>query len=420
MKGVKMRFSLILCGFIFIVSPDISIFDFLPDVIGWLLIVLGITPFADIEMRAEDAKVLALRMILFSAVKMVLSLFTFRFGTADMLLVTFSYSIVELVTVIPFASNLFLAIDYSSMRLGVKLDSDKINSLKWFTYVFFFLKNALAFLPATVAFFDTESTGELSADTWFIDFEAAMRVFMVFAFFLSVVLSVTSLFYLCPFFARLNKNKELISAMINSRQETVLSQPKVMIKKNTGFVLTYFSFALLFFFDFYLDSLDILPTFVGFFLVVVASVFMKKRMKRGALLLTTTSAVGFAVSLITFLYKYYHGEKVKFVVDYAFQSKTFTIPLSALTAVFSAVVIFLIFKTAGEFNKEYTKTNLEENTVLFMIGGVVQAFFGFVLYAFPKLNTTFVFPSLIFGAFFLPMAMGYTMKLKKQISKDNR
>ena len=415
-----MRFSLILCGFIFIVSPDISIFDFLPDVIGWFLIVLGITPLADIETRAEDAKVLALRMMLFSAVKTALSIFTFRFGTADMLLVTFSYSIVELVTVIPFTTNLFLAIDYSSMRLGVKLDSDKINATKWFTYVFFFLKNALAFLPATVAFFDTESTGELSADTWFIDFEAAMRVFMVFAFFLSIVLSVTSIFYICPFFARLVKNKELISVMRHSREELVLSKPNVMVKKNTGFVLTYFSFALLFFFDFYLDSLDILPTFVGFFLVLVASIFMKKRMKRQASLLIVMSGLGLVVSLLTFAYKYYHGEKVKFVVDYAFQSKAFTIPLSIITAVFSALVIILIFKTAGEFNEEYTKTKLDENTVLFMIGGAVESFFSFILYAFPKFNTTFVFPSLVFGAFFLPMAMGYIIKLKKQISKDNR
>ncbi len=415
-----MRFPLILCGFIFIISPDISIFDFLPDVIGWFLIVLGITPLADIEMRAEDAKVLALRMMLFSAVKTVLSVFTFRFGTADMLLVTFSYSILELMTVIPFTSNLFMAVDYSSMRLGVKLDSDKINSVRWFTYVFFFLKNAFAFLPATVAFFDTESTGELSADTWFIDFQVAMRVLIVFAFFLSIVLSVTSIFYICPFFARLNKNKELISAMCRCRKETVLSKANVMIKKNTGFILTYFSFALLFFFDFYLDSLDVLPTFVGFFLVIVATVFMKRRMRVKASLLTATSCLGFTVSLITFIYKYYHGAKVKFVVDYAFASKAFTIPLSALTAVLSAAVIFLIFKMAGEFNKEYTKTSLDENTLLFVIGGVVEAFFGFVLYAFPKLNTTFVFPSLIFGAFFVPMGMGYMMKLKKQISKDNR
>lgn len=415
-----MRFSLILCGFIFIVSPDISIFDFLPDLIGWFLIVLGITPLADIEMRADDAKALALRMMLFSAVKTALSIFTFRFGTADMLLVTFAYSIVELVTVIPFTSNLFMAIDFSSMRLGVKLDSDKINSIKWFTYVFFIIKNALAFLPATVAFFDTESTGELSADTWFIDFEASMRVFMVFAFFLSIVLCVTSIFYICPFFSGLIKNKELILAMRRSREETVLSRPNVMVKKNTGFVLTYFCFALLFFFDFYLDSLDVLPTFVGFFLVFTALLFMRKKMEVKNSLLLATSGVGFIVSLITFAYKYYHGEKVKFVVDYSFESKAFTIPLSLLTAIFSAVVIVLIFKTAGEFNKKYTKTKLDENTVLFMTGGVIQAFFGFVLYAFPKLNTTFVFPSLIFGALFLPMTMGYIMKLKKQISKDNR
>ena len=162
-----MRFSLIFAGLIFIFSPDIALFDFLPDVIGWFLITLGITPLADIELRAEDAKALSLRMMLFSAVKLAVSLFTFRFGTADMLLVTFSYGVVEIITVIPFVTNLFTALDYSAMRIGPSLNSDKINGIKWYMYIFFVIKNLLAFLPATTALFDTEATGNLSADTWY-------------------------------------------------------------------------------------------------------------------------------------------------------------------------------------------------------------------------------------------------------------
>lgn len=420
MKGVKMRFSLILCGLFFIISPDISIFDFLPDVIGWFLIVLGLIPLADIEMRAEDSKALALRMMLFSAVKLALSVFTFRFGSADVLLITFSYSIVELMTVIPFTSNLFSALDFSSTRLGVALDSEKLNSVRWFLYVFFALKNAFAFLPATVAFFDTESTGSFTANNWFIDFEAAMRVFMVFSFLLSIILSLVALFYLCPFFTRLIKNKELISEMCRVREETVLSKPTVMIKKNTGFILTYFAFSILFFFDFYLDAVDVLPTFAGFFLVFVGALFMKKRMKESSLALVITSALGFAVSLFAFTYRFYHGEKTGFVMDYLFYTKKLTLILSALTAILTVIVIALIFKTAGTFNEKYTKTKLDESTTLFAFGGFVSAFFGFMLYSFPKFNTTFVFPSLIFWAFYVSVAMGYTFKLKKQIYKDNR
>lgn len=415
-----MRFSLILLGFFFITSPDISIFDFLPDVIGWFLITLGLFRLSDIEMRAEDAKALSLRMMLFSTVKLVLSLFTFRFGTADMLLVTFCYSIVELVTVIPFTTNLFTALDYSSMRLGVKLNSDKLSSVRWFTYVFFSLKSLLTLLPATVAFFDTESTGNLSASTWFIDFEAAMRVLMVLSFFLAVLLGASTFVYLASFFIGIIKNKDLNEAMKKSLEEKVLSKPNMMLKKRTSFTLTFLSFSLLFFSDFYLDALDIFPTFIGFFLVLAAAIYVKRKMGLNTLYLTASSAIGLAVSALSFAYRLYHGIKTNFVVEYVFADKPFTMVLGAMTAVMTFITLLLVFKLASDFNRDYTKTKLEESTSLYSLGGIVSAFLGFMLYALPQLNTTFVFPSIIYFAVYTSLAVNYLIKLKKQISKDNR
>ncbi len=415
-----MRFSLILWGFLFITSPDISIFDFLPDVIGWFLITLGLLRFSDIEMRAEDAKALSLRMMLFSSVKLVLSLFTFRFGTADVLLVTFCYSIVELVTVIPFTTNLFGALDYSSMRLGVKLNSDKLSAVRWFLYVFFAIKNLLTLLPATVTFFDTESTGNLSANTWFIDFEAAMRVLMVIAFLLSVLLGISAFVYLASFFISLIKNKPLIDAMKKSLEEKVLSKPNMMLKKRTSLTLTFLSFSLIFFADFYLDALDISPTPVAFFLVLVASIYMKRKMGLKTLYLTVFSCIGLTISAIAFGYRLYHGIKTNFVVEYVFADKPFTALLGTLTAVLTFIVLVLVFKTASDFNRDYTRTKLEDSISLYITGGFVSAFFGFMLYALPHLNTTFVFPSIIYFAVYTSLAVNYMMKLKKQIAKDNR
>lgn len=420
MKGVRMRFSLILLGFFFITSPDVSIFDFLPDVIGWFLIVLGLLRFSDIEPRGEDAKALALRMMLFSSVKLALSLFTFKFGTSDVLLVTFCYSIVELMTTIPFVTNLFSGLDYSSMRLGVKLDTDKVSSVRWFLYIFFFVKNLLAFLPACVTFFDTEATGNLSANTWFIDFEAAMRVLMVLSFFLSVILGIATFVYLAIFFVRLIKNAPLQKAMLQSLEEKVLSQPNMLLKKRTSFVLTFFAFALLFFADFYLDATDVLPDFVGFFLILVASIYMKKKLERKVLLLTVFSSVGLIFSLLSFGYRFSVAKESSFQIEYIFPEKTFTYPLAVSSAVLIFITLLLLFKTADSFNREYTKTKLDDSVTLFIAGGGVSAFFGFFLYALPYLNTTFVFPSLIFFAVFTALSVNYINKLKKQIVKDNR
>ncbi len=405
---------------IFLFSPDISLFDLLPDVIGWSLIVLGLSRLSDIEMRAEDAKLLAKRMILFSAVKLVLSLFTFRFNSSDLLLAAFCYGIVEIITVVPLVNNMFTGLDYTAMRVDAPLDSDKLSTAKWYLYIFFALKNILAVLPATVSLFDSRLTGDYSADTWFVDFDAAMRMIMVFAFFLSAVMSIVMLCFFIPFWVRIAKNRDLNAKMCEHRRITVLEIPTRMIKKNTSFVFSLFTPAVVFFFDFYIDSIDVLPTFVGFAAVFAGAVFVQKKMGHSCVALILVSALGTAVSLTAFLYRLVPLIKNSFVIDYNFSSKPYTVPLSLLTSVLMTVTLVLLYKLGDKFNKSYTKYKLEDSIVLYMIGGAVLSVFSFALYSYPNLNTTFVFPSLIFGVSFCALGAYYFVKLGRQIKKDNK
>lgn len=405
---------------IFLFSPDISMFDLAPDVIGWFLITLGLVRLSDIEMRAEDAKQSAKRMMLFSAVKLVISLFSLRFSSSDLLLASFCYAIVEMITVIPFVNNLFTSLDYTAMRVDASLDSDKLNMAKWYLYVFFTVKNAIAVLPATVALFDSSVTGDYSENTWFIDFDAVMRTLILVAFLISLLTTVVMLVYFIPFWTRLARDRSLNGRMLEHRRETVLSVPARMVKKNTAFVFSMFIPAVVFFFDFYIDGIDVLPTFVGFALAVAGGLYAKRYMGLSCTALIVTSAMGTAVSLASFVYRLVPLVKNKFVIDYNFSAKTFTLPLSVATSVLTAAVLVMLFVTAGEFNKRYTKYHLEDSLALYMVGGVILAVFDCLLYAFPKYNTTFVFPSIIYGAAFCSLGAYYFVKLGKQIKHDNK
>ena len=95
-----------------------------------------------------------------------------------------------------------------------------------------------------------------------------------------------------------------------------------------------------------------------------------------------------------------------------------TLPLGVITAVLSALVIILILKEAKDFNEKYTKYKIDDNVALLMTGGAVESFFGVMLYAFPSLNTTFVFPSIVFGVAYTALTLNFFFKLKRQISKD--
>lgn len=416
----RMHFSLIFWGMFFIFSPDISVFDLLPDVIGWFLIVLGLGRLSDIEMRADDAKLLAKRMMLFSAAKLGLSLFMFRFSSSDLLLVTFSYAILEMITVIPLIGDMFKGLDYTAMRVDAPLDSDKLNTAKWYLYVFFVIKNALAVLPTTVALFDSNITGEFKASSWFVNFDAAMRVMMIIAFFMAVLLFIVMLCFFAPFWFRIARNRDLNAKLFDYRQKNVMEIPACMIRKNTSFVLSMFTTGVIFFFDFYLDGTDVLPTFVGFMLIFAGALYAKKRMGHSCTLLMAVSAIGGVISLAAFLYRFIPLTRNSFVIDYGFSSKPYTVALGALTAIFSAIIFILIFRLAGKFNIKYTKYNLPDSLTLYMFAGVILSGFGMLLYCFPDKNTTFVFPSLVFGSAFCGLGAYYFIKLKKQIIHDNK
>lgn len=419
-RKYKMHFSLILAGMIFLFSPDISMFDLLPDVVGWFLITLGMGRLSDIEMRAEDAKQSAKRMMLFSAVKLVISVFSLKFSSSDLLLAAFCYGIVEIITVIPFVNNLFMSIDYTAMRVGTSLDSDRMNSAKWYLYVFFAVKNVLAILPATVSIFDSSLTGEYSANTWFIDFAALMRTLMLLAFFVSLVMTVVMLVYFIPFWRRLIRNRDLNVKLLDHRRVTVLNVPARMVKKNTSFVLAMFMPAVIFFFDFYLDGIDVLPTFLGFALIMVGGMYAKKHMGFNCIALIAVASFGTVVSFTAFIYRLLPLIRNKFVMDYNFSAKPYTLPLASLTSLLTAVIFVLLYRTAGEFNKKYTKYKLEDSLVLYMLGGVILAGFDFALYAYPRYNTTFVFPSIFFGILFCALGTYYFAKLRRQIKHDNK
>ncbi|MBE6700882.1 MAG: hypothetical protein E7582_03215 [Ruminococcaceae bacterium] len=415
-----MGFSLIFWGLIFLLSPDVATFDFLPDFLGWIMIALGLDKLGELEERLFDAKKLAKRMIGFSIVKVVFSFFTFTMGTSDMLLVTFSYMIFEVLTVFSFASNLLIGLDYLAVRLDAPLNSDRINMAKWYLYVFFALKNALMVLPTTVTFLDSKTTGNYSEDTWFIDFEGAMHVFMIFAFLLSVVITIVMLSFFIPFFREIKKNTLLQEKTLLSYKETVLNSKSRMLKKNSSVVLTLFAFGILFFCDLYVDYLDVLPTFIGFVLISVGGIFANKKLGQKTIPLTLVSCVGAVLSLANFLYRLLPMAKNKFVFDYTFAEKPLSIVLSFLSAVSLIITIFLLVKTLSYMNKAYLKDPLQDSLFLYSLGGVVLGFFAFFLYSFPSLNTTFVFPSAIFGVTFIALFINYVIKLKKQISTDNK
>ena len=103
-KKIIGRAPLIL-GFLFLFNPNITIIDFLPDFIGYILLCVSLSKIADLNDHLYDAYTIFKRMILIDAGKWLAIFWTFSMPVvseknSSLLLWTFVFAVVELICLI--------------------------------------------------------------------------------------------------------------------------------------------------------------------------------------------------------------------------------------------------------------------------------------------------------------------------------
>ena len=96
-QSISLRLGWIALAFLFFWNPNVSVFDFLPDFIGYLLLSIGLSKIADLNESIEDASSLFRKMILVDLGKWLAILWIFGLGTpaeqsSSLLLFTFVFA----------------------------------------------------------------------------------------------------------------------------------------------------------------------------------------------------------------------------------------------------------------------------------------------------------------------------------------
>lgn len=411
----KMGFLYLFFGFVFLYSPDVSIFDFLPDFIGYILILSGLSRLADIDERAYEAQVAAKRLFVLSLVKFGASLFLTSLHKTDLLLVTFSLAILDLILIFPFLNNFFHSIEYTALRQGVMISHKKVYDMKAFSVLFFILKDVLMVAPTLVSLFDPSETGNFDNNNWHIDFVAMTNVLTVFVFFIMCALFVFAFVKNILFFRYIMKNKLLVEKLYENYERSVLLVPSRMIFKNTKSLFSLALFSFVFFVDFYIDFIDVLPTFVGFIVIFIYSVGLWRKMKVKTLTLSVLSLMAVAVSFVSFLYRRSCAKAYGGALEYSFSKEKYALLLGAASLVVTFAVLLFFFEKVWDTKNKYTEQSKNSKVLTMAVFSAVISIFNFILYVYPQHNAIFVFPNLIFAVFFVAMSLDFVKSARSEI-----
>ena len=313
-----MNYRLLTIGILFLFNPEITVFDILPDAIGFLCMAKALLPLAPISPSAESAMSCFRKLALVSAIKAfaffpMMSLYSTEKEVT--LLFTAGFAILTSIYLFPAFSNLFTAFSFLATRENTVIRYTGL--VKLLTYAAFLLRYFLAMVPESVYLYvDTYQSMTTGHSVYpLAPYRTSITVLSVT---LSLVIGSIWLTAILCYLRGMKQNLTLnqgiakaVTEVVHTKAQTVLSSVRPTI--------TLLSVAFLTMIGYSFDGLPIFPSFLPPLLMLIAFRLLKRSValtKRFTVLPALSTALGFVSWLANWLFceMYYDKASVGFVL----------------------------------------------------------------------------------------------------------
>ncbi len=224
-----MKIGCLICGLLILANPNIGIIDFLPDFIGYLLIIRALRSAHILVPYWNDAIKGASKMMAISIVKLLCTPLIFKNIASLPLLLSFSFALIELIFLLPTINKLFEGLFYTGTRYDIpsvfshytssKTSNETTNmsergerrndelgpKVKRATIAFLIFRSVASILPTLSDLQLFEHSGEVT-DTYVIRFSDFNNLFAIAAFAVGLIGSIIWISSFLPYAIRLSKD----------------------------------------------------------------------------------------------------------------------------------------------------------------------------------------------------------------------
>lgn len=342
-----MGIKLIMAGMIFLFNPSISIYDILPDVIGWALIYGGMYKLRDLAPTMEDAMVQLRRLIWLTAAQLgVMSLLPLMTDTGYALTFTFVFAIFECFLMILFMRDFTDGLQYIGVREESPTLTEALPNFRTINHIFPIIKSGLMILPELAYLSTSEYEGWITAIEQFdlANYPTLLRLLNILG------VTIAGLVWLNIVLRYLNNvrlDKQLLDKCERYYIENVATQTDMLFCRSLKCGLMLFGAAFIFQFDIVLDGICLTPDLISAVLFFLGCVVMIRRapellpVRRLSVLYFIASAAAFALNLLIGVTFYGYGITRSIGGFYMF------IAFIVIAAVAAALFVLMVYKFGG-------------------------------------------------------------------------
>ncbi len=270
-----MGLGLIATGFAFFIIPGYGLIDIMPDFIGALLIVAGLSKLRDADGRLESARSVFLRFMFIDLIKNLLIIPIYSTDETTVMTVCFIFSIICAVLLFSGFSNLFEGIYYLGTRVCSRAAEENSVGVKTISCVFSVVYYVLLMIPQLVVLTNSEyqMTDSLNSGLTLYNYRNIVTVLcFVIAFLVGTVFASGCIKYIL----RIRKEKESVEGIKKIYSENIRDRSGLILCRKYSSAFNFIFAGLLFMSSFRFDGVNIIPCTVGFALIATGFFRLRK------------------------------------------------------------------------------------------------------------------------------------------------
>ena len=330
-KKCNVNFKALIIAFIFLFNANINIIDVIPDIIGYVILLLAIVRLADLNDDIAVAYKYFRYMIVVEISKFLAFLWVFGLSRTDehntgLLLLTFAFAVVDSIILFAAFNKLFsglISLGYKhtntsvlgSIKKNGRSYTEKIRALTLFFIIF---RAAMAVLPE-FSNLTTYEYDETSRVVYLYEYIGLLRAI---SFIVVTVVGLIWLVKVIRYFLRVSRDIDFVESLKNDYVTNILPKKHLFIRRNITMVFFLFVAAAVFMMDFRLQQINVLPDTVGAILFLLGFICLTKYTNIKKSVLYILASVYCVTSITAYLYeifffsKYYYGAVYRSVQAY--------------------------------------------------------------------------------------------------------
>ena len=392
-----MGFGLVLAGLAFLIIPSVGIIDFLPDFIGYALILKGLSKLAAINGDLQRSRI-RFRILFFLTLLRAFSVIPLTMIGDEMttMLFVFSFAVAETVFLLLAAQPLTEGVSYLAFRGESGIPDRVYNDFRVIFPVFIVGRELLVALPELTvltnpAYKDVIDVNDLDKPTLYESKNLVLLVCFAVSLFIGAVFYAIAV----RFFSAPVRDKALHKALEAEYLGSVESNPLKFTCADITKAVLFFAAGTAFLCPLYFYGADVLFDLIGFLFICAAFFVLSKHTPyaKTALKISAAAAVISAASgaLSVYIANVYYHKSYTLTVGAV---RVYTVSALLQTAEYALYAVILLFLyrvvrdcvgryvSAPVFDEaEYRREFCEKYTILCSVGAglcPVMALFGFL------------------------------------------